>query len=79
MAAPGRRLTGMRVLADKDVHSDQSVLDGLAGGFQAALDLYHVTAFGGRDAVLRIGQGEHKDLEALCGHGIDVEFLVLVL
>jgi hypothetical protein len=67
----------MPVLADKDVHPDQSVLDGFAGGhFQAALDLDHVTAFGGRDAALRIGQGEHKDLEALCGHGIDVEFLV---
>jgi hypothetical protein len=56
------RADGMRVLADKDVHPDQSVLRGLAGGhFQAALDLYHVITFSRQDAALRVG--------------IDVEFL----
>jgi hypothetical protein len=49
------------VLADKDLRPERFGWPRGGGHFQAALDLYHVTAFGGQDAP-RVG--------------IEVEFLV---
>jgi hypothetical protein len=68
------RAGGMRVLADKDLHPDQSVLErGSLPGCSRPLPRHRFWRPRRRPSDR---SGEHKDLEALCGHGIEVEFLV---